>query len=43
MSENYCKPTIVEVGSLSELTLVTKNFGTPNDGDYLFAASLKTS
>ena len=44
MTENYSKPTIDEAGSLAEVTLRNKVFGTPNDGDYLFGSlSLTTS
>jgi hypothetical protein len=42
MKAQYVAPSIEVLGSLSELTLREKEYGTPNDGDYLSKASLTT-
>jgi hypothetical protein len=36
MKKTYVAPTVKVLGSLSDLTLRTKVFGEPNDGDFLF-------
>jgi len=38
----YVAPSIEVLGSLSELTLREKEFGVPNDGDFLSGKSLAT-
>lgn len=35
MDKSYESPSIKVLGTLSELTLRNKNFGTPTDGDFL--------
>ena len=42
MKQPYVAPSIKVLGSLSELTLREKEFGTPNDGDFLYGRSLTT-
>lgn len=42
MKPIYTAPSIEVVGSLSEITLRNKEFGTPNDGDFLHNESLTT-
>jgi hypothetical protein len=36
MNKNYAAPSVKVLGSLSDLTLRSKTFGEPNDGDFLF-------
>lgn len=38
--QGYVAPTIEVLGSLDELTLRGKEFGRPNDGDFLYSSSL---
>jgi hypothetical protein len=35
MDKSYESPSITVLGTLSELTLRNKTFGTPSDGDFL--------
>jgi hypothetical protein len=42
VKQPYAAPSIEVLGSLSELTLREKEFGTPNDGDFLHKESLTT-
>ena len=42
VKHEYVAPSIEVLGSLSELTLREKEFGTPNDGDFLGHESLAT-
>ena len=34
MTKDYTPPAIVKIGSVHDLTLRTKDFGVPNDGDF---------
>ena len=42
MKKSYEAPAIVVIGSLHDLTLRNKDFGTPNDGDFFHGKSLTT-
>lgn len=43
MKQKYVAPSIEVLGSLSELTLRNKEFGTPNDGDFLYGSASLSS
>lgn len=42
MIKDYSPPTLTKIGSLHDLTLRGKDFGTPNDGDFFHGKSLTT-
>jgi hypothetical protein len=42
VKDRYVAPSIEVLGSLSELTLREKEFGVPNDGDFMYGKSLTT-